>query len=179
MNKWIKPTVDFGPLAVFLAVYYLWGLLPATGALMAATVAVLALSWGVERKLPLMPMVTAAIVLVFGGLTVWLNDETFIKLKPTIIYALFAIVLGGGVALDKPVLQQALGGALEIDAIGWRKLTLRFALFFAAMALTNEVVRRVVSTDLWVLWKVPGSLALTLAFMLAQGRLILRHKLPE
>ncbi len=178
MNKWLKPSVDFGPLAVFLAVYYLWGLLPATGALMAATVAALAASWGFERKLPLMPVVTAIIVLVFGGLTVWLNDETFIKLKPTIIYTLFATLLGGGLALDKPVLRAALGGALEIDAVGWRKLTLRFALFFAAMALTNEVVRRMVTTDVWVLWKVPGSLVLTLGFMLAQGRLILRHKLP-
>lgn len=168
-----------GPLAVFLAAYYLAGLLPATAALMAATVVALGVSWGFTRKLPLMPMVTAAIVLVFGGLTVWLNDDTFIKLKPTIIYALFAVVLGGGLALDKPVLRAALGGALAIDEAGWRKLSLRFALFFVAMAMANEVVRRVVSTDVWVLWKVPGSLLLTLGFMLAQGRLILRHKLPE
>lgn len=176
---WLKPAVDYGPLAVFLAAYYLGGLLPATGALMAATVVALVVSWWAERRLPLMPVVTAVIVLVFGGLTVWLNDETFIKLKPTIIYGLFAAALGIGLALGKPVLKAALGGALEMDEAGWRTLTLRFALFFAAMAMANEVVRRIASTDLWVLWKVPGSLVLTLAFMLAQGRLILRHKLPD
>jgi intracellular septation protein len=178
-TRWLKPATDFGPLAVFLAAYYLWGLLPATAALMATTVAALGLSWAFERRLPLMPVVTAAIVLVFGGLTVWLNDDTFIKLKPTIVYALFAVVLGGGLALDRPVLQKALGAAVDIDDAGWRKLTLRFALFFAALALGNELVRRAVTTDLWVLWKVPGCLGLTIAFMLAQGPLIVRHQRPE
>ncbi|CAA7620281.1 septation protein A [Magnetospirillum sp. UT-4] len=177
--SWLKPAVDYGPLAVFLATYYLAGLMPATAALMAATVVALAASWWGERRVPVMPVVTAAVVLVFGGLTVWLNDETFIKLKPTIIYGLFAATLAIGLALDKPLLKAALGGALRMDPAGWRALSLRLALFFAAMALANEVVRRVASTDVWVLWKVPGSIVATLLFMLAQMSLVQRHRVGE
>ncbi|KAF0222227.1 MAG: putative intracellular septation protein [Rhodospirillaceae bacterium] len=178
-KPWLKPAVEYGPLAVFVAVYFTQGLMQATVALMIATVIGLALSWGVERKLPLMPMVTAAIVVVFGGLTLWLNDEAFIKMKPTIIYALFAGLILGGLALGKSVLKKVLGHAITMDEAGWRKLSWRVGLFFVAMAAANEVVRHVLSTDHWVLWKMPGSLIITLAFMLAQGRLILRHQVDE
>lgn len=178
-KPWLKPAVEYGPLAVFVAVYFAQGLMPATVALMIATVIGLALSWLVERKLPLMPMVTAAIVVVFGGLTLWLNDEAFIKMKPTIIYVLFAGLILGGLALGKSVLKKVLGHAVSMDEAGWRKLSLRVGLFFIAMAGANEVVRHVLSTDHWVLWKMPGSLIITLAFMLAQGPLILRHQVDE
>lgn len=178
-KPWLKPAVEYGPLAVFVAVYFTQGLMPATVALMIATVIGLALSWGVERKLPLMPMVTAAIVVVFGGLTLWLNDEAFIKMKPTIIYALFALVILGGLALGKSVLKKVLGHAISMDEAGWRRLSWRVGLFFVAMAVANEVVRHVLSTDHWVLWKMPGSLIITLAFMLSQGPLILRHQVDE
>jgi intracellular septation protein len=177
--SWLKPTVDFGPLAIFLAVFWLRGLLPATAALMAATGVALVLSFAYTRKVALMPLVTAVIVGVFGGLTLWLNDDTFIKMKPTIIYGLFAAVIGGGVALGKPAVKVVLGEAFQLDDLGWRRLSLRFCLFFVAMALINEVVRRVASVDVWVLWKVPGSIALTFIFMLAQMPLIQRHKLHE
>lgn len=177
--KWLKPTVDFGPLAMFLAVFWLKGLLPATAALMAATAVALALSFVFTRKVALMPLVTAIIVGVFGGLTLWLNDDTFIKMKPTIIYALFAMVIGGGVALGKPTVKLILGEAFQLDDTGWKRLSVRFCLFFIAMALINEVVRRVASVDVWVLWKVPGSIALTFVFMLAQMPLIQRHKVEE
>jgi len=175
-KPWLKPAVEYGPLAVFVAVYFAQGLMPATVALMIATVIGLALSWLVERKLPLMPMVTAAIVVVFGGLTLWLNDEAFIKMKPTIIYALFAGLILGGLAFGKSVLKKVLGHAVSMDEAGWRKLSWRVGLFFIAMAGANEVVRHVLSTDHWVLWKMPGSLIITLAFMLSQGPLILRHQ---
>lgn len=178
-KPWLKPAVEYGPLAVFVAVYFTQGLMPATVALMIATVIGLALSWAMERKLPLMPMVTAAIVVVFGGLTLWLNDEAFIKMKPTIIYALFAVLILGGLALGKSVLKKVLGHAITMDEAGWRKLSWRVGLFFVAMAAANEVVRHVLSTDHWVLWKMPGSLIITLAFMLAQGPLILRHQVDE
>lgn len=178
-KPWLKPAVEYGPLAVFVAVYFTQGLMPATVALMIATVIGLALSWAVERKLPLMPMVTAAIVVVFGGLTLWLNDEAFIKMKPTIIYALFALVILGGLALGKSVLKKVLGHAITMDETGWRKLSWRVGLFFIAMAAANEAVRHVLSTDHWVLWKMPGSLIITLAFMLAQGPLILRHQVEK
>ena len=177
--SWLKPAVDFGPLAVFLLAYETRGLLAATAALMLATAVALLLSWIYTRKLPVVPVVTAVIVGIFGGLTLWLHDDTFIKLKPTIIYGLFAAALLGGLVSGRPLLKSVMGEALPLDDLGWRRLSLRFALFFVVMALANEVVRRVVTTDLWVLWKVPGSIVLTFLFMLAQTPLIQRHKLPE
>jgi intracellular septation protein len=177
--SWLKPSVDFGPLAIFLAIFWLKGLLPATAALIAATAVALVLSFAFTRKVALMPLVTAIIVGVFGGLTLWLNDDTFIKMKPTIIYGLFALVIGGGVALGKPAVKVVLGEAFQLDDLGWRRLSLRFCLFFIAMALINEVVRRIATVEMWVLWKVPGSIALTFVFMLAQMPLIQRHKLTE
>lgn len=177
--KWLKPAVDFGPLAVFLGLYWLKGLLPATAGLMAATAVALVLSYVFTRKVALMPVVTAAVVGVFGGLTLWLNDETFIMMKPTIVYGLFAAVLGGGLALNRPTVKAVLGEALHLDDDGWRALSLRFCLFFLGMAILNEVVRRVASMDTWVLWKVPGSMALTFIFMLFQMPLIRRHMPDE
>lgn len=177
--KWLKPAVDFGPLAVFLGLYWLKGLLPATAALIAATAVALVLSFIYTRKVALMPLVTALVVGVFGGLTLWLNDETFIMMKPSIVYGLFALVLGGGLVLKRPTVKAVLGEALALDDDGWRALSLRFCLFFIAMALLNEVVRRVASLDVWVLWKVPGSMALTFVFMLFQMPLIRRHMVEE
>lgn len=176
---WLKPAVDFGPLAVFMAVFWLQGMLPATAALMAATAVALAVSYYFTRKLALMPLVTAVIVGVFGGLTLWLHDDTFIKMKPTIIYTLFAVVIAGGVALGKPTVKVVLGEAFQLDAQGWKRLSLRFCLFFLAMAATNEVVRRIASDNIWVLWKVPGSIGATFVFMLTQLPLIQRHKVEE
>jgi intracellular septation protein len=176
---WLKPTVDFGPLAVFLVAYETKGMLVATAALMGATAVALTLSLLIARRVPLMPLVTAIVVGIFGGLTLWLNDDTFIKLKPTILYGLFAAVVGGGLATGKLVLKRLLGDALPLDDEGWKRLSQRFLVFFLAMALANELVRRSVSTDLWVLWKVPGSIILSFAFILAQFRLIQRHRLPD
>jgi intracellular septation protein len=177
--SWLKPTVDYGPLAVFLLAYQMKGLMVATAALMVATAVALALSLLVARRLPLVPLVTALIVGVFGGLTLWLNDETFIKIKPTILYALFALVVGGGLVTGRLVLKSVLGDALPLDDLGWRRLSQRFVVFFLAMAATNEVVRHLLSTDLWVLWKVPGSIALTFLFILSQMGLIRRHHLAK
>ncbi len=176
MPKWLKPTVDFGPLAVFLAVYWAKGLLPATAALMVATALALALSYTFTRKVALMPLATAVIVGAFGGLTLYFDDDTFIKIKPTVVYALFAAVIGVGLVLGKPAAKMVLGEAFQLDDTGWRRLSLRFMLFFVAMALANEVVRRVASVDVWVLWKVPGSIAITFLFTLAQMPLIQRHR---
>lgn len=176
--KWLKPAVDFGPLAVFMIAFWVQGLIAATAALMGATAVALALSYFYTRKLALMPLVTALVVGVFGGLTLWLHDDTFIKMKPTIIYGLFATILAGGLALGKPTLKVILGEAFQMDEGGWKALSLRFMVFFIAMALANEVVRRVASVDVWVLWKVPGSIVLTVIFTVAQMPLIQRHKLP-
>lgn len=176
---WLKPTVDFGPLAVFLVAFWGGGMLVATAALMAATAVAVALSLIFARKLALMPLVTAAVVGVFGGLTLWLHDDTFIKMKPTIIYGLFAAVIAGGLALGRPTVKVVLGEAFQLDAAGWKRLSIHFCLFFLSMAATNEVVRRVASDNIWVLWKVPGSIAATFLFMLTQMPLVLRHKVEQ
>ncbi len=173
--KWLKPVTEFGPLAVFFAAYFGYGLFVATGALIAATAVALALAWGFERRLPLMPMITAGVVAVFGGLTLWLEDETFIKMKPTIVQAIFAVVLFGGLLAGKPLLKPLLGAAWQMDEAGWRKLTLRFALFFAVMAGLNEIVWRTQTTDFWVTFKVFGILGLTVAFAASQVFMLQRH----
>lgn len=176
---WLKPATDYGPLVVFFGVYLKYGLMPATGALMAVTMMALAVSLIMVRRVPLMPLITAAVVGIFGGLTLWFDDETFIKMKPTIVQAILAAVLLGGLAFGKPLLKPVMGTAWAMDERGWRKLTLRFALFFLAMALLNELVWRTQSTDFWVNFKVFGLLGLTMLFSLAQMPLLQKHRLPD
>jgi len=178
-RKWVKPLTEFGPLVVFFGCYFLFGLLPATAALIAATLAALAVTWGLERRLPLMPVITAVVVAVFGGLTLWLQDETFIKMKPTIVQVIFSLVLLGGLMAGKPLLKPLLGAAWQMDEAGWRKLTLRFAVFFAAMAGLNEAVWRTQTTDVWVTFKVFGILGLTVVFAASQIYLLQRHVLAD
>ena len=177
--RWLKPAVDYGPLAVFLLAYLKAGLIVATGALIAATVLALALSLWAARRVPWTPLVTAVLVGIFGGLTLWSGDETFIKMKPTIVQALFAAALLGGLAFGRPLLKPLLGAAWPMDETGWRQLSLRFALFFAAMAALNEAVWRTQSTDVWVTFKVFGLIGMTLLFSIAQVPLMTRHRLAE
>jgi intracellular septation protein len=173
--KWVKPLCDFGPLLAFFAAYLLLGLFPATAVLIGTTVLALLLSYLIERRIPIMPLVTAVIVGIFGGLTLWLQDETFLKMKPTIVQAIFSLVLLGGLAVNKPLLKPLLGTAWQMDDLGWRKLTLRFALFFAVMAVLNEAVWRTQSTSFWVTFKVFGIMGLTLVFALSQAQLMQLH----
>ena len=128
---WVKPTTEYGPLAVFFLTYWKWDLLTATGWLMGATVIGLALSYGYTRRIPMMPLITAIIVGIFGGLTLWLQDETFIKMKPTIVEALFSVILFGGLAFNRPLLKPLLGHAWPMEDRGWYLLSMRFAIFFA------------------------------------------------
>ena len=165
---WLKPATDFGPLLVFFATYFTAGFLPATAAIMAATVVALAVTYAFERRVAVMPLVTAVIIGIFGALTLWLQDETFFKMKPPIVQAIFALLLFGGLAMGRPLLKPLMGAAWSMDDTGWRKLTFRFGLFFAAMALLNELVWRTQSTDFWVTFKVFGIMALTFAFVLSQ-----------
>jgi intracellular septation protein len=118
-------------------------------------------------------------VVVFGGLTLWLQNETFIKLKPTIIYVLFAVVLLGGLAFGKSLLGYVFDAVFKLTDEGWRKLTLRWGLFFVVLAVLNEIVWRSVSTDTWVTFKVFGFLPLTFLFALAQMPLINRSTIAE
>jgi len=177
--RWLKPLVDYAPLAAFFIAYLMGDLFVATAALMTATVIAVILSLAVERRIPIMPVVTAGIVMVFGGLTLWLNDERFIKMKPTIVQAIFSLVLFGGLLWRKPLLKPVLGTAWQLTDRGWFVLTFRFALFFAAMAVLNEIVWRSVSTDVWVNFKIFGILLLTFAFTACQIPLITRHQIPD
>ena len=177
--RWLKPATEFGPLVVFFVVYLKFGLFPATGALIGTTVLALAASLWLSRRLPWAPLITAVVVGIFGGLTLWLQDETFIKMKPTIVQGLFSVLLLGGLVLRRPLLKLVLGAAWSMDETGWRRLSFRFGLFFAAMAGLNEVVWRTQSTDFWVTFKIFGLLGLTLIFTMAQMPLMTRHKIDE
>jgi intracellular septation protein len=176
---WLKPFVDYSPLVAFFAVYLAAGLMPATAALMAVTVVAVILSLAIERRVPIMPVITAGVVMVFGGLTLWLHDDRFIKMKPTIVQALFSIVLFGGLMLGKPLLKPLLQSAWRLNERGWYLITLRFAIFFAIMAVLNEIVWRSFSTDVWVNFKIFGILALTFVFTAFQVPMITRHQIPE
>ena len=139
----------------------------------------LAIGYVLTRHLPVMPLVTAIIVVVFGGLTLALQNETFIKLKPTIIYVLFGAVLLGGLAFRKPLLGMVFDSVFHLTEEGWRKLTLRWALFFLALAVLNEIVWRTQSTDTWVSFKVFGVVPLTFLFAALQYPLLTKYAAPE
>ncbi len=176
---WLKPLVDYGPLAAFFIAYLLKDLFAATLALMVTTVIAVTLALIIERRVPIMPVVTAVIVMIFGGLTIWLQDERFIKMKPTIVQALFAVALFGGLLFQRPLLKPMLQSAWRMDDRGWHVLTFRFAVFFAGMAVLNELVWRYTSTDIWVNFKIFGILILTVIFTMLQLPVLNRHQLPD
>ena len=173
---WVRPVSDYGPLILFFGAYWLYGLMAATAVIVVASLIALAITWFYERRVPIMPLVTAGVVSVFGGLTLWLQDETFIKMKPTIVQLIFAAVLLGGLAFGRPLLKPLLGKMMPpMSDAGWHGLTLRYGLFFIAMAALNEVVWRTQSTDFWVNFKVFGIMALTIGFIMLQMPFMNRH----
>jgi intracellular septation protein len=149
----------------------------ATALFMAATVIALVVSWIMTRSLPIMPLVSGIVVLVFGALTLWLHNDTFIKMKPTIVNSLFGVILLGGLLFGKALLGYVFDQAFKLDAEGWRKLTLRWGLFFFVLAAINEIVWRNFSTDAGVTFKVWGVMPLTIAFTMFQLPLIKKHSL--
>jgi intracellular septation protein len=173
-----KLAIELGPLLVFFAGNAIAGIYAGTAAFMVATLISLAVARLRYHKIPVMPLVSGVIVLVFGGLTLYLQDDTFIKLKPTIVYSMFAVLLAAGLLLGKPVLELLFGPVFTLTKEGWRKLTLRWAAFFVAMAIVNELVWRNFSTDAWVSFKAFGFLPLTFLFALAQVPLLQRHGEP-
>ncbi|MBV8440884.1 MAG: septation protein A [Hyphomicrobiales bacterium] len=179
LNPIVKLILEIGPLVLFFAVYSRLDIFAATGVLMAAVLVTLAVSYVMLRRIPIMPLVTAAIVLIFGSLTLFFHNETLIKIKPTALYLLFAAALFVGLALNKPILKILFDGALHVTEEGWRRLTWRWAFFFIALAVVNEIVWRTQTTDLWVKFKTFGFLPLTLLFALAQAPLIMRYETKE
>jgi intracellular septation protein len=172
-----KLATELGPLIVFFVVNAKLNLFAATGAFMVAIVAAIIASYVVTKHVPMMALVTGVIVLVFGTLTLALHDETFIKMKPTIVYSLFAAVLGGGLLFGRSFIAVMFDQMFNLTHAGWRILTLRWALFFAGMAVVNEVIWRTQSTDFWVNFKVFGVTLVTMAFAIAQMPLIKRYHL--
>lgn len=174
-----KLLIEVGPLLVFFLLNARKDIYWATGGFMVAIVASLAASLYLEKKLPTMPLFTAFFVLVFGSLTLYLKNETFIKVKPTVVNSLFAAILFGGLLCGRALLEVVLGSTIRLTAEGWRKLTLRWAWFFVALAVLNEVVWRRFSTDTWVAFKTFGILPLTVVFMLSQAPLLSRHQIES
>jgi intracellular septation protein len=150
-------------------------ILIATAVFMVGMLASLAATWLIYRKLPIMPLVSGAVVLVFGGLTLALHNDLFIKLKPTIVNCLFGTVLLGGLALGKPLLPYVLDSVFQLDRKGWEKLTFRWGVFFFVLAAINEVIWRTQTTDFWVAFKVWGVMPLTMIFALAQTPMMMKH----
>ena len=175
LNPFLKLAFDLGPLVLFFFANSRYGIFVATGTFMVAVLAALAASYAMTRHLPIMPVVTAIIVIVFGGLTLILHNDLFIKIKPTIIYVLFGAVLLGGLLFGKSFLGIVFDSLFHLTDEGWRKLTLRWALFFLVLAVLNEIVWRSTSTDVWVDFKVFGVMPLTLVFGALQYPLLKKY----
>jgi len=179
LNPILKLALDIGPLVLFFAANSKFGIFAATGAFMVAALIALAVGYVMTRRIEVMTVVTAVIVVVFGSLTLVLHDDTFIKLKPTIIYLLFGGTLLSGLALGKPLLGMLFDQMFHLTAEGWRKLTWRWALFFFALAVLNEIVWRTQTTDFWVSFKLFGVVPLTFLFGALQMPLINKYSVER
>ncbi|WP_025560084.1 septation protein IspZ [Sphingomonas sp. UNC305MFCol5.2] len=180
----LRMLIDFGPLAVFFLVNaYAPGLqiqriIAATAAFMVAMVAAMLLSWWKAKHISPMLWITAALVLPFGALTIYYHDQSFIQMKPTIVYTMFAVILGYGLISGKPLLQMLLQTAYPgLSAKGWRLLTINWTGFFIAMAALNEVMRHVLSWDQWVTFKTWAVIPMTLVFAMLNIPMLLKHGL--
>ncbi|MGR3718171.1 MAG: septation protein A [Thermohalobaculum sp.] len=206
LNPLLKLLLEIGPLGVFfltfrfgrdlLSIPAVYGLLEratgpealagqsgplfvATAFFMVAIAVSLATSWHLTRHLPRMAVVTGIVVAIFGGLTLWLQDETFIKMKPTIVNIVFAVVLGFGVARGRSYLKYLMGSAMPLDDAGWMIFTRRWVMFFICMAALNELIWRTQTTEDWVAFKTFGSLPITFVFLALQWPLLKRHMVEE
>jgi intracellular septation protein len=179
MKSFYKLLIDIGPLAVFFIFYTRSGLQASILPFMVATVIAVLLSYILEKKIPIMPTVGAGIVLLFGGLTIYFDNDIFFKMKPTIINVLFAVILYGGILINKPLLKYLLGAALKLEETGWKILTQRWIGFFIALAVLNEIVWRTQSTDVWVNFKVFGILPITFIFTMTQFPLIKKYQIED
>ena len=179
MKSLYKLLIDIGPLAVFFIFYTRSGLQASILPFMVATIIAVLFSYILEKKIPIMPTVGAAIVLLFGGLTIYFDNDVFFKMKPTIINVLFAVILYVGILMNKPFLKYLLVAALKLEEAGWKILTQRWIGFFIALAVLNEIVWRTQSTDVWVNFKVFGILQITFIFTMTQFPLIKKYKIED
>jgi intracellular septation protein len=172
----LRLALDLGPLLVFFAAYQLAGIFAATGAFMVASLISLGAGYAIERRISPVPLFTALLVLIFGGLTLYLKNGTFIKMKPTVLYAFFGFTLLGGLAFGRLFIKYVFATAFQLSEIGWRKLTWRWGIFFLTLAVLNEVIWREMSEATWVKFKVFGIIPLIMVFALAQMPLVLKHE---
>lgn len=195
INPILKLVLELGPLALFFIAYSIFGrngatevlianvsvtpLQGATGILMVSVIVTLAVSYALLRRIPIMPLVTTIIVVIFGSLAFFFKNDAFIKMKPTALYLLFGCALLGGLALKRPLLPILFDGALNVTAEGWRKLTWRWAFFFMTLAIVNEIVWRNFSPGVWVSFKTFGIMPLTILFALAQAPLVMRYEAKD
>ena len=179
MKNISKIFVDIGPLAVFFIFYTRGNLQSAILPFMIATVIAVLFSYIVDKKIPIMPTVGAGIILVFGGMTIYFDNDVFFKMKPTIINLLFAVILYAGQLLNKPILRYLLGSALKLEDLGWQILSKRWIGFFIALAILNEIIWRTQSTDMWVNFKVFGILPITFIFTMTQFPLIKKYHIED
>jgi len=169
--------LDLGPLLVFFAAFRFFGIFTATACFMAAVLVALVAGYIRERRVSPMPLITAALVLIFGTLTLYLRNDIFIKMKPTALYCLFGLLLAGGLAFNRLFIKYVFSQAFELDDAGWRALTWRWAGFFLALAVLNELMWRNFPTSVWVSFKVWAIIPLIFLFALAQTPLIFRHQI--
>ena len=179
MKSIYKLLIDIGPLAVFFIFYTRGDLKTAILPFMIATIIAVLFSYILEKKIPIMPTVGAVIILIFGGLTIYFDNETFFKMKPTIINLLFAGILYGGIILNKSLLRYLLGAALKLQDEGWDILTKRWIGFFIALAILNEIIWRTQTTDIWVNFKVFGILPITFIFTITQFSTIKKYQIED
>jgi intracellular septation protein len=184
LSPGLRMLIDYGPLAVFFVVNsYAPGLqiqriMTATVAFMVAMTVAMGISWWKARHISPMLWITGALVLVFGSLTLWFHDQTFIQIKPTIVYTMFAVILGYGLIAKKPLLQSLLETAYPgLSAKGWRLLTINWTGFFVAMAVLNEAMRQVLTWDQWVTFKTWAVIPMTLVFAMLNIPMLLKHGL--
>ena len=175
VNPFLKLSLELGPLILFFVANSRWGIFTGTGVFMVTVVLALIASYKLLHRVPIMTVVSAVVVVVFGGLTLVLQNDVFIKVKPTIIYLLFCAVLLGGLAFGKPLLALVFDSVFDLTAEGWRKLTWRWAFFFLALAVVNEIVWRTQTTDTWLSFKVFGVVPLTFLFAASQYPLLNRY----
>ena len=179
LGQGAKLLIELGPLVAFFAANWLGGIFWGTGVFMAATAVALAASWMLTGKLAMVPLVSAVFVAIFGALTLWLHSDLFIKVKVTLINALFGAVLLGGAAAGRSYLKLIMGEAVKLQEKAWLTLSIRWGVFFLAMAALNEIVWRNFSTDVWVNFKVFGLLPLTLVFALANTPFMSKHMIED
>ncbi len=177
LSPGLKLGLELGPLVIFFLANSYAGIYAATGIFMVTTLVALLIMWVLARRIAIMPLVSAVLVCVFGGLTLWLQDDHFIKLKPTLIYLALGGALLGGLMFRKPLMPYVFDGMMKLTDEGWHKLTVRWGIFFLLMAVLNEVVWRSVSTDTWVAFKTFGFLPLTVVFAMSQAPLMARCEL--